>query len=364
MIFRRLQHLSAWLFSALRRWLRAVGAWVQVRPRLAAWIFPARDGEDLAYREHNEQLYARFHEQERMLADQPRMAFYQTAIARQIGPGDRVIDLGTGTGILAAMASRAGAGHVYAIDHSPILRHARALAAANGIANVEFVATHSSAFQTEQRVDVILHEQMGDSLFDEGMLKNIVDLRDRLLRPGGRILPSRFELFFEPMQLNGRRQVPFIWELNVHGYDYATLAGERPADPSYYHLVSTDRELVDHFLGEPSPLLTVDLETVDLTQLPHSIVFSRRVQYAGRLDAFVVFFRTHVNDLMLTTDPTDPNRAPHWGYGILRTDFQQAEVNDVIEVRLNVGQWENPDTWHWSHRVLRTGATHDHAPMA
>ena len=73
-----------------------------------------------------------------MLADEQRMAFYHNAINRHIKPGDRVIDLGTGTGILAAFASRQGAAQVYAVDHSSIIEHARELAAENGIENVDF----------------------------------------------------------------------------------------------------------------------------------------------------------------------------------------------------------------------------------
>jgi len=115
-----------------------------------------------------------------MLADRRRMDFYHAAIARHIHPGDRVIDLGTGTGILAAFASRAGAATVYAIDHSRILKRARKLAAHNGVANVEFIATHSKDFALAERVDVILHEQMGDWLFNEAMVANVIDLRDRL----------------------------------------------------------------------------------------------------------------------------------------------------------------------------------------
>ena len=58
-------------------------------------------------------------------------------------------------------------------------------------------------------------------MFDEAMVPNVCDLRDRLLKPGGLILPSQFELFCEPMTLHDDRRVPFIWELNdEHGFDF------------------------------------------------------------------------------------------------------------------------------------------------
>jgi protein arginine N-methyltransferase 1 len=352
-----LQRLSARACSALRRLLARGRAWIQARPRLAAWFYqPAERSAEAAYSDYNGRMFADFHEHERMLADQPRMAFYEAAIARHIRPGDRVIDLGTGTGILAAMAARCGAAHVYAIDHSDILTEARELAAANRVANVEFFATHSAEFTVDKPVDVILHEQMGDCLFDEGMVANVTDLRDRLLKPGGLILPSHFEFYCEPVKVNDARLVPFIWELNFHGYDYSCLERHRPQEPGYYHLVSSDLNLVDHFLGKPEPVLSIDLHTLKEADLPHEIAFTRTVVNAGRLDGYAVFFRARVDsDLSLSTDPLDPRRAPHWGFRILRTERDDFAAGDQIDVRLKVGCWPDLDSWRWSH-VKRVSA--------
>src|SRR5688572_6057759 len=351
MLFHFLQRLSVRFFSGCRSLLASLRGGVEKRPSLAAWIFPRHDqSPDADYRAYNGRMFASFHEQERMLADQPRMAFYHQAIARHIQPGDRVIDLGTGTGILAALATRRGAAHVYAIDHSPILTHARALAAANEVKNVEFVATHSTDFSVDQRVDVILHEQMGDCLFDEAMVANVTDMRDRLLRPGGLILPALFDLYCEPMKVRDARVVPFIWELDVHGYDYSCLEREAPQEPAYYHLVSSDPTLVEHFLGEPEPVLSIDLHTLNEGDLPNEISFTRTVVNAGRLDGYAVYFRARVDqDLELGSGPLDRKRAPHWGFRVLRTRRDDFAVGDKIEVRLKVERWTELDSWRWSH---------------
>lgn len=305
------------------------------------------------YRDFNGNYFSSFYEQERMLADPPRMEFYRAAIERHIRPGDRVIDLGTGTGILAALASRQGAACVYAIDHSAILDTARVLADANKLERVEFIAAHSTEFSVAGRVDVILHEQMGDCLFDEGMVANVCDLRNRLLKPGGRILPSQFEFFCEPVKVRDDRHVPFIWELKVCGYDYSALERDRPQNSDYYQCRSSDPTFVEHFLGTPAPALTFDLQSVDEATLPKSLVITRTVLHAGRLDGFVIFFRTRVDaDLVLSSGPIDPGRAPHWGYRILRTEYDTFDVGDELEVRLTVDRWSNLDSWRWSHRKL------------
>jgi type I protein arginine methyltransferase len=351
MFSRSPQRLSAGVFSVLRRGLARCGEWVRARPRLAAWLYRPEglESEDANYREFNGWYFAQFSEQEKMLADGPRMAFYHTAITRHVRPGDRVIDLGTGTGILAAFAARRGAATVYAIDHSDILKHARRLAAHNRIENVKFIATHSRNFTTDERVDVILHEQMGNFLFDEAMLTNVIDLRDRLLKPDGLIVPALFEFYCEPVKVRDDRLTPFIWELNVHGYDYSCLERSRPQDPQYYRNNSCDLGLVEHFLGEPAPALTVDLQTLHEADLPHEIHLSRTVLNAGRLDGFAVFFRAHAGgDLTLSSSPLDPGRAPHWGFCILRTDTEAFAKGDVVELTLTVGEWAKPDTWRWT----------------
>jgi len=307
-------------------------------------------------------MFADFHEQERMLSDQPRMAFYHTAIARHIQPGDRVIDLGTGTGILAAFAARRGAAQVYAIDHSDILTHARSLADANRVRNIEFVSSHSTAFTVDRPVDVILHEQMGDCLFDESMVANVTDLRDRLLKPDGLILPSLFDFYCEPIKVNDGRLVPFIWELDVYGYEYSCLESHRPQDPTYYHLTSSDPSLVEHFLCKPDPILSIDLHTVHEDKLPTEVTFTRPVVNAGRLDGFAIYFRARVDlDLALTTDPTSPGRAPHWGFRVLRTDRDDVDEGDRIEVTLKVKRWTDLDSWRWSFVKL---ASSGFAPQA
>ena len=350
MLLHTLQRLSARCLSILRRLLGRSRDGVSARPRSDASLGGNEEPEAIeSYRDYNGRYFATFREQERMLADRPRMDFYHAAIARHIQPGDRVVDLGTGTGILAAFAAWRGAAKVYAIDHSEILKHARTLAVANGIENVEFIAKHSMDFTVDEPVDVILHEQMGDCLFDEAIVANVTDLRDRLLKPGGLILPSVFELYCEPIKVKDSRHVPFIWNLDVHGYDYSCLERHRPQDPDYYRAVSSDPTLIDHFLTVPAPALSIDLHTLNEEDMPNEVCFSRPVVAAGRLDGYAIYFRAKVDDdLCLGSGPLDPGRAPHWGFRILRTERMEFDVGDTIEVRLSVGRWPELDTWRWS----------------
>jgi protein arginine N-methyltransferase 1 len=305
------------------------------------------------HRDNNRLYFSGMHHQERMLADRPRMDFYHAAIERHIHPGDHVIDLGTGTGILAAFASRRGAARVHALDHSDILNHARTLAAANQIERVNFISCHSTTFTLPAPVDVLLHEQMGDFLFDEAMIPNICDLRDRLLKPGGRILPACFEFYCEPVQLNTARHVPFMWNLKVKGFDFSSLETARPQETGYYHLCGNDGALIEHFLADPEPALAFDLHTVNEAEFSRDRRFQRLVRRPGRIDGLAVYFRTTVDaDLQLSTDPHDPGRAPHWGFRILRTEPADYAVGEVIDVQLSAHRWHDLDTWCWCHSLV------------
>lgn len=308
------------------------------------------ENSDEQYRQYNKDTFADLHEQERMLADKPRMNFYYEAINRHVKAGDCVVDLGTGTGILAAFASRAGAGKVYAVDHSSIIDHAQRLAAENGIQNVNFEDVHSTKFYPSEEVDVILHEQIGDFLFDEAMVPNVCDLRDRLLKPGGLILPSQFELFCEPISLNDDRRVPFIWELtDVHGFDFSSLANSRPQNTEYYGIASCDLGVVKHFLGEPTPIMEVDLHTVTESSMPLEVKLRRKVERSGPIDGLAVYMKAKVdNDLILSSSPLDPGRAPHWGFRILRLDQSYAEIGEELEITLTAKDWSKPESWRWT----------------
>ena len=312
----------------------------------------SEEGE--SYADFNRSYFASVHEQEKMLADKVRMSFYHSVVNRLVKPGSVVLDLGTGTGILAAFAERAGAAKIYAVDHSKsALAVARKVAAANKLDKIEWIQKHSSKFELPgkgAKVDVILHEQMGDCLFDEDMVKNVCDVRDRLLRPGGLIVPSCFDLFVEPVRFDDKRHVPFVWDLNVHGIDFSCLKQTERLDDDYYHLRSCDPHLVESFLCKPEPIFSIDLHTVLEGEMPLSVSFSRTVINASRYDGFVVYFRTRAStDLSLSTGPHDPNRAPHWGYRILRDECDTFEVGDSIDVTLVVKKWAELNTWRWSH---------------
>src|SRR5690554_2568385 len=64
---------------------------------------------DLVYSLRNSQEFSNLFEHEKMLADRVCVDTYADAIRKAVKPGDIVIDLGTGSGVLAMLAAQQGA---------------------------------------------------------------------------------------------------------------------------------------------------------------------------------------------------------------------------------------------------------------
>lgn len=136
----------------------------------------------------------------RMLRDDMRNAAFYDAIRAVVGPGDRVLDIGTGSGLLAMMAARAGAEAVIGCERDPILADlAERVIERNGLADrIRIVAKPSDALDAETDlggpVDVIIAEVIANNLLLEGVLPTIKHAAGRFLRPGGRIVPHSAEV--------------------------------------------------------------------------------------------------------------------------------------------------------------------------
>jgi len=134
-----------------------------------------------------------------MLCDQARNRAYDAALRRGVTLGCRVLDIGTGTGLLAMMAARAGAREVIACEMNPVIAElAERIIALNGYADrIRVIPKCSSDLDLADvggRVDVIVSEIISDNLVSEGVLGVVEDAAARLLRPGGRIIPARGEV--------------------------------------------------------------------------------------------------------------------------------------------------------------------------
>jgi protein arginine N-methyltransferase 1 len=291
---------------------------------------------------------------EEMLADAVRLSAYHAAIERYVTSQDYVVDVGTGTGVLAFLAAAKNPRKICALDHSKtLLEYARAAAEANGIANLTFVASTSRKFRPAEPIDVIVQEQMGSVLFDEGMVATILDLRDRCLKPGGRILPAKFEFFLEPVQLLEQERIPLIHEQRLHGLKFPpALVAPRAA----YHFREIDPGDVAFLLCDPEPVFAFDLATLTPDQMPKWFSVCKPIIRSGQVDGIGIYFKaTFDDDISFSTGPEAAKT--HWPMVLYRTHARVCGAGEIFEMEVEVPELSEHLSWSWRIDIHKSAGT-------
>lgn len=134
-----------------------------------------------------------------IVRDQLRNDAYEAALRRAITPGSRVLEIGAGSGLLAMMAARAGAAHVYTCEMEPaVALAARKVIAHNGLADrVTVLAKHSRDVTPDDiggRADVLVSEIVSNDMVTEDALPALEDVMARLVKPDAAIIPAAGEV--------------------------------------------------------------------------------------------------------------------------------------------------------------------------
>ena len=136
-----------------------------------------------------------------LLSHKSRIRKFKQAIESMVKPNDYVIDLGTGSGILAIIAARHGA-RVTAIDANvESLKYARDAATMNGLADkIEFVNSHYSDFKPKEKADVVICEMLSSVMLIEQQIPASQYAVNGLLKPDGKLIPEEVSLFVIPVE--------------------------------------------------------------------------------------------------------------------------------------------------------------------
>lgn len=136
----------------------------------------------------------------RIINDPVRNDTYRRALERHVKPGMIVYEIGTGTGILAMLAARAGAKHVYACERKALLAEvARENIEHNGLSDRITVLSKDSqdvrvGEDLPERADLMVCEIVNNGLLGEYALDLTQDALERLLKPDAILLPDQIEL--------------------------------------------------------------------------------------------------------------------------------------------------------------------------
>lgn len=135
-----------------------------------------------------------------LLGSDERTDAFRGALSDRVAPGDFVLEIGTGSGILAMLAAQAGAGKVITCERQPLMAEvARAIVRDNGFD--EIVSVLSKSAQELQlgddlpgRADLLLGDLFTGSFLEAGGLQLFRQARSRLVKRDGGVIPARASL--------------------------------------------------------------------------------------------------------------------------------------------------------------------------
>ncbi len=274
-----------------------------------------------------------------LIGDPHRVVAYERAIRVLVRPGDVVLDLGAGTGILAMLAARRGA-RVHAVESGPVAALAEELVRHNRLDHR--VTVHRGDVRdldVAEPVDLVIGDFMGRFLVDDGML-GAVEAARAWMKPAARFSPRRIELFLVPIRMT----VPAVevFSSDVLGLDL------RPALPY------TQNTCYAALLGPPSVLAQPQSYHVMAPPRPPP-PFDRTLVFEALADdlftGFAGFFVADLADGVQLS--TAPGVQTHWGQYLFPVPRVRVARGDRIEVRLRLEPPLDDPNWRWSGRVLR-----------
>lgn len=242
-----------------------------------------------------------------MVQDAARNRAYAAAIDRAAPAARHILDLGSGSGLLAMMAARAGAARVTACEENPVLAYAaRQIIAANGLADrIEVLNLHSSKLQRDEHldggVDLIVSETFGHDLVGEGGLSSIADAAGRLGNGGVKVIPARASIMVALATFDEPTLAQPAGE--VCGFDLSLLNRHVPVQMK----IDTDHPGLT-LASSAAPLFHFDVAAPQ----PDSIASVHVRADGGPADGIVQWIRLQMDAEGIYENRPAPNCPSHW----------------------------------------------------
>ena len=292
-------------------------------------------------------------EHRHLLSDGARLAALQRAVLTVVRPGDVVVDLASGTGILGLMACRAGASRVYSIDDGGIIDVARALARANGCADrMTFVMGHSADVELPERADVLIADQIGYFGFEAGLLELYSDARRRLLNPCGRMMPERVRLMVGLVESEDVRDRIAFWSGQAAGFDLSP--GTEIAANTAYHLTLSDSDLLSDGVNGA----VIDVRSAGTAAF--SVKADLTAFRSGALDAIGGWFVAELAaGVTMTNAPGAPDQITRQHLALPLGSPMTVRKGDPVTVSMQIRPAERLVRWtvdvrNGEHRLVRS----------
>lgn len=248
--------------------------------------------------------YERITHHKSMMNDRVRIEQYRKAIEEIVKPGDIVVDMGAGTGILSFIAAKSGAKTVYAIERTDMIHIAEKIAADNAIENIVFIQQDSSEVKLPEKCDVLLSECLGYLVVQENMVTDFLEFRDKWLKPDGHVIPIDAQLYFAPVESEQAYESVSFWNTiyEQQGFNYSALLQVAANSPSQEDLAK------GHFLAPPEKKHRFDFACDTNAAFQSEINF--RITKNGLLHGIGGYFTSSLSPSIVLD--TSPETKTHW----------------------------------------------------
>ena len=277
-----------------------------------------------------------------------RLDRFAKALASAIRPGDTVLDLGAGSGILSILACESGARRAIAVEDTDAVSIARALVASTPYRDrIEIVHGRSFDLTLPERADVLVADVHSTFGLQEQGLAAMLDARDRLVKPGGRLVPRSMQLRVAPAEAVDLYDARVdTWQREVRG---VPLAAVRDMAVNSLHPA---RLQPDQLLAPPVPVCAVDFATTTSRHLAGraQVIASRGGTLHGLCGGIVTTLSAGVEVSNLPGDPGTSNFA----HAFLPIDTPIAiSAGDAIDMQIDS---HDGDELRWIVTITSPGA--------
>ena len=234
-----------------------------------------------------------------MLADTERNNAFEKAIYKAVNEKSIVLDIGTGSGLLAMMAARQGAKSVVACEVNPdIAKVADRVVRANGYQNqIQVHAKHSDSLMKgvdfQEKFDVIVSEILDTGGLGEGVLPSLRYALKHFAKPSATVIPAGIALKAKLIEIPRLHKVNPVNDIS--GFDLSVFNEFNVSDS--YNLVNLNQE--EHRgLSDVFPLRAYDFYNIpdEVTfEEPEEEPYTITCTADGLLQGVAFWFDLHMN---------------------------------------------------------------------
>lgn len=275
-----------------------------------------------------------------MLADGARNQLYDKAIRAAVFEGATVLDIGTGSGLLAMMAVRAGAAKVIACEMVPTLADiAREVVKDNGFEDKITIINKKSTDlkmgeDLDEKVDIVVSEILDVGLLGEGVIPSVRDALANLAKPGAKLVPQGADIYVQLIETSYKHKLNPLKELE--GFDLSAF-GAYIAETTYSRVVfdfephrklSMPVKALSFDFSNPGPRVLNNEAKTTAIKVP--------VTASGTCYGVAFWFELHLFDDIKASSGSD-GELLHWGQA-MRYFTEPLEVREGETISLTAYQ--------------------------